>query len=528
MFLKIYFTFLLLSAGFCLDGQTLELEWATEYADVSSQGRNRKLLVDTERNVYVCGENATPSASSSFLFLKYDSLGNFSWDAAFDNPYPDLLNDCVLTETGLIAGGTSKDQPGGGTGRAIVISYDEEGEERYLKSVFDPQDYLSSLDDLIMDSEGYLYAAGLVCPVPCENLTEETKSYIAKIDPATGTVIWINNEFSGSARLAKIVGDKIRVYGPTKINTVSSYYLREMDLDGNVLDSAFFPVLDGERFFYPNGDLITANDHICKMTIAGDTAWCYDFLGGQENITGQAIAVVFDKLGNIFATGWGSDTTFGGNFFTKILKINNNGELLWSQVDDFSEDQTSEVGVRIATSDDYVFVCSEITYGEYPDFTSDYRPILYSQENGDVLFDTLIDIHIREIINDTYWDGKYFYLTGRGSNMPSGTGSIALFKFSIDEPVATKETSKQQRNITVSPNPFEKSFDLLIEAAKSGEVTVSVFSSFGQRVCRYVTQLDKGGNNLSIEGTDKWPDGFYFVAIEMEGRTYTEKIVKTD
>ncbi|HFA48418.1 MAG TPA: T9SS type A sorting domain-containing protein [Bacteroidetes bacterium] len=530
MFLKIYLFPLLLSTGFCLNAQTLQLEWVAQYFDVSSQGivnSFNRPMIDSEKNVYVCGKDATVTSSSSFLFLKYDSLGNFLWQAGFDNLFPDFLNGCVLTATGLIAGGTSKDQPGGGAGRAILISYDEDGGERYLKSVFDPQDYSASLDGLEMDGEGYLYAVGLVCPKPCENPFEENMSYIAKIDPATGEVIWANTDYSGKAFLIKVAGDKLRVLGTT--NDSIRFYLREMDFDGNVLYSAFFPDLCGSPSMDVNGDVITTGDLICKMTIAGDTAWSYDYLEGNADFIGGVRNVISDNTGNIYGTGWLIDTVLNVGY-TKTVKISPTGALLWSSKSQHSEEVAWEDGRAIALSEDYAFVCSQVAFDGPSGLIADFRPILYSNEDGAVLSDTLIDLSSNDIPLFAAWDGEHFYFkgtffTGNSSQTPL---SIALFKFSIDEPVATKETAKLQKDITVSPNPFGKYFNLLIEAAKSGEATMSVFSPLGQRVHRSAVQLDKGGNNLSIEGTDKWPDGFYFVAIEMEGRTYTEKIVKTD
>ena len=131
-----------------------------------------------------------------------------------------------------------------------------------------------------------------------------------------------------------------------------------------------------------------------------------------------------------------------------------------------------------------------------------------------------------------YTDGNVSLATGLGFRAADSSAPLRNYAISADgtmRPIIERHYGEGQlASIQSVPNPFGNSLNLLIEAIEKGSATVNVFSPLGQRVYRSVALLDKGGNNLSIEGTDKWPDGFYFVAVEMEGRTYTEKIVKTD
>ena len=244
MFLKTFPVLLFLAIGCCLSGQTLKLEWAAEYPEVSNGYPgviDERLFVDGEGNVHVCERGADPF---SFLFLKYDSLGNLLWDAEHDGFFIGSLSGCALGGTGLFAGGTVADQPGTGVARAILVSYDENGGERYIKPIYDPQYFSSSLNDVEMGADGYVYVFGSVCPFPCDSLGAETFFYVAKIDPFDGGGVWKKYWRQGTAVAGKVTGDRIRAFGNTYIfgpsDTAYVHCLYEMDTDGNVLDSAFF------------------------------------------------------------------------------------------------------------------------------------------------------------------------------------------------------------------------------------------------------------------------------------------------
>ena len=86
--------------------------------------------------------------------------------------------------------------------------------------------------------------------------------------------------------------------------------------------------------------------------------------------------------------------------------------------------------------------------------------------------------------------------------------------------------SGQLASIQSVPNPFNNTLNLLIEAVGEGEAHIGIFNSVGQQMLYMNTRLEKGGNNLPVKGIENWSDGIYFIKLEMDGRMYTEKIIK--
>ena len=276
-----------------------------------------------------------------------------------------------------------------------------------------------------------------------------------------------------------------------------------------------------------SGDVVWADERICKLTIAGDTAWCHDFSESDPGFVGEVISMVSTEEGNLLATGWLRDTSMGSNYFTNTVYLTSDGNKIWTVKDDFLGGAGLEAGVTVTYSDKYVFVCSQVTLGSYTDYYSSLRLGLYSLENGFILYDTLIDLSENDFPHYSAWDGTHFYLDG--TYMKEGfmeDPSIVLFKFSIDEPVNVNEAAKESYKITASPSPFDNTLALLVEAAVGGDADINIFSPIGHRVHQSKTRLEKGGNHITVEGVQNWPNGIYFLTVETGGRIYTEKIVK--
>ena len=113
----------------------------------------------------------------------------------------------------------------------------------------------------------------------------------------------------------------------------------------------------------------------------------------------------------------------------------------------------------------------------------------------------------------------FFYLFARSP-------ALLTYKFSIDEPVSTNETTKESYKTTASPSPFSNSLSLLVEAAVGGDAVISILNPIGQQVHQSKTRLEKGGNSITVEGVENWPNGIYFLTVETGGYTYTEKVAK--
>ena len=533
MFLKTFYTLLLLLFFLPLKAQQMKLEWMAEYPDVSNTFpgfHDQRLLIDDDKNVIICFGDDNQLLATTFLFLQYDSIGDLQWELRYHEPYSSFLHGCILSETGLIFGGFSHNEPVGGTTDIILNSYDGEGQERYITTVYDPTEYTASLEALLQDSAGYLYALGYICELPCNPDFPQFLYYIAKIDPLTGEVIWEKHERSGRASKAQIIGDRMRVLG-SLLMPDSSYILSlfDFDLDGNVMDSLLlFDWAGASSVLLDNngGEMVVVDDLICSYNISGDTSWCYDYLEANPDLIGEVRKVVADEASNVYITGWLKDNANNVSY-TKTVKISPDGNVLWDSKSHYTDSVSYEEGFTISLSDKYVFVGSNAYFGPDNNLVSDFRPILYSREEGDVLYDTLIHFSGTDATRNSAWDGEHFYLYGTyvSGGDPDKPLTVVLFKFGINEPVPTKE-QKAISHISAFPNPFQNTFDLKIETAQIGAATITLYNTIGQRLLEKQSVLVNGENKIAISETSGWAAGVYFVSIEMNGHTYFEKIIK--
>ncbi len=229
---------------------------------------------------------------------------------------------------------------------------------------------------------------------------------------------------------------------------------------------------------------------------------------------GQAKTATHDEAGNIYATGYIKDTVHQQEY-TQTIKLSSDGELLWATVDSFSQATDFEQGEVIAISDHHVFACSEIAYNT-PNGPAaqkiDYRPILYSTEDGAILFDTLIDFNVHDITYHAHYGKGHFYLLGR-SYLPGGTADdyrYKLFKFGVEEPSAVGDMPNGAGGLEVYPNPFDASTTIELKGIESNSaLTFKLLDVTG----RVVQQRAFRSPSLTLQ-REHLPSGLYFIKVE--------------
>jgi hypothetical protein len=230
---------------------------------------------------------------------------------------------------------------------------------------------------------------------------------------------------------------------------------------------------------------------------------------------GQAKTATHDEIGNIYATGYIKDTIHQQEF-TQTVKLSPDGELLWATVDTFDLSTRFERGEVIAVSQHHVFACSEAWY--YNDANEvgnvDYRPILYSNESGEILHDTLIDGNQFDITYDAHYGKGHFYLLGR-SFLPGGTADdyrYKLFKFGVEEPSAVGDMPNGEGGLEVFPNPFDASTTIELKGAESNSaMTFKLLDITG----RTVQERAFRSPSLTLQ-REQLPSGLFFIKVETE------------
>ncbi len=516
--------------------QPLQLDWVVEYPCYAPNSLEYdKVVTDVEQNVYLCG--AAPSSvnalfGSAILTQKYDSTGTLLWESKFDGMDSDRFYDCAFDGSGgFLVGGSRGCLPGSLPCRAELVNYDmENGGEIWHTFIFDTVQEAAVLLDIDLDTEGNVYAFGQYNDDLAQH--DSNRMFVAKILSATGESIWqrvFPEEWQ--AIKGKVLEDRIRIYGYKVLGPFEgAYFLKDIDLDGNTIASVnlpaitYFPGIHESYFTFDNdGFLIGFENKVYKFGMSGDpVVWAFDFVRGLPNMKGQAKTATSDEEGNVYATGYLRDTLTLSEY-TQTIKLSPDGELLWATVDKFAEESTYERGESIAVSNNHVFVNSWIWYydsnGNH--VNNDYRPILYSNEDGAILYDTLIDVSEYDHPYNTHYSQGHFYLLGR-SYPPFGTSGdylYKLFKFSVDEPSSTVGTPKEEYPVSIFPNPTDGQLTI----SQVGEMRfnrVLLYDAQGRQV--FSKKLEKVEQTLRLP---KLTAGVYLVKLTGEDLVFTDKLV---
>jgi len=93
------------------------------------------------------------------------------------------------------------------------------------------------------------------------------------------------------------------------------------------------------------------------------------------------------------------------------------------------------------------------------------------------------------------------------------------------EPVSTKEVARDDRNLTIFPNPTENLATLQFTLAKAETVSVKVVNMIGQTVFDSSTQKAAAGVHSIELSTNMLSSGVYFVNVEIGNDQFTRKLI---
>ena len=97
--------------------------------------------------------------------------------------------------------------------------------------------------------------------------------------------------------------------------------------------------------------------------------------------------------------------------------------------------------------------------------------------------------------------------------------------FLLDEQMIGISETKPGSGISLFPNPVYTTLNILFSEIPDDAVTVSIFGADGALKFRKVLELSGAAITLPLTET-RFPQGVYLVAIESNGRRYSERILK--
>ncbi|MFH0893730.1 MAG: SBBP repeat-containing protein [Bacteroidota bacterium] len=345
---KLLFLFLSLTAGMVVNGQS-ELKVFTEWESTDGTQNFFKRNVtkaDVSGNVYVVGSTKNGSGNYDILLAKYNSSGVKQWIQQYAGAgngedmgtglYIDGSGNVYIT--GTVTTATNVD--------VITIKYNSSGTQQWVSTYDGTGSTYDSGADVVVDASGNVYVTG-----SSYNGSSNTDVITIKYN-SSGTQQWatrydytahlndagVKVSYSSNIVLVSVVvqyNTTTYKYGVLQYNattgaitagrvssssTTGIDQVNDMAIDasGNIYIAGATPVT-GQGYNY---DIIKLNS-----TLGIDWERTYN---GGSSLDDIANGIVVDGSGNVYVTGYSTNSTEGKNIAT--IKYNSSGTQQWVEI----------------------------------------------------------------------------------------------------------------------------------------------------------------------------------------------------
>jgi uncharacterized delta-60 repeat protein len=255
------------------------------------------IALDDSSNIYVSGY-AEGTTGSDIVIAKYSSTGVQRWIRFYTSPGAgsDAGYDITVDKQGNIyVCGNAKLSPGFFGLDAVVIKYDNAGNQKWVKTISGAANKDDYLQSIAVDNAGNVYAGGLIV----EDSTHFFDYLLVKYDSA-GSQQWIKKVDSP-------------VHGQEQIRSIR---------------------LDNNANIYATGEYYEQGRATQVMTIkyntSGTLEWMQTYSATNVNKPDAGEEIVLDNTGNIYTCGsFYPDSGFRPHGV--IIKYNNSGVRQWAQ-----------------------------------------------------------------------------------------------------------------------------------------------------------------------------------------------------
>lgn len=98
-------------------------------------------------------------------------------------------------------------------------------------------------------------------------------------------------------------------------------------------------------------------------------------------------------------------------------------------------------------------------------------------------------------------------------------------QFEYSKTVSIANTTEKAGISATTPNPFNSELNVFVNAATAGTAQVEVLDMIGKSHFSNTQSLTVGNNKVEINTADM-PMGIYFVRVQLNGETFTQKVIK--
>jgi hypothetical protein len=466
-----------------------QLLWQSHYSGPdSSQDEAYYLVPGSDGRIYVTGESyRSPDFSiSEIVTIKYDYNGAEEWVARYNDPNSTCSTPCGIRvdfDGNVFVSGTTDLS-------YITVKYDENGELRWSARYPGDQGESCRTGSFEIDSDGNVYVAG------SRNFDANRDDLVVIKYDSTGQQEWL------------------AAY-PSPQGYVSSATGIDLDPDGNIYVAGYIAEYDAPILL-----------ELIKYSNSGARQWAeiYDGLEGPQQGVNISSAMIVDRAGNSYLTGWSlrSRPDSGAQYDYATLKYDTDGQQLWSVfyhgVGLFGDGMARSIALDSLGN---VYVTGMVSdslddYGDYVtikyDSSGNQEWIERAGRSGrDNAVKVAVDSENNVVVTGT---SGHDFLTIKYSQSPA----------SIKGPQAT--TPSKPALHSAYPNPFNSATTIGYSNLEPGEI--GIFDIRGSLVKRLKVAL-AGNASVTWDGSDEnggvVSSGFYFASIKSHFGLETIRLV---
>jgi hypothetical protein len=296
---------------------------------------------------------------------KYDQFGNEQWTVQFGSPLADSINSVAVDSTGIYVAGNAfatlpgfNQLPGAGSapaqGDGFVAKFSLNGD---ATPFWAHEGYADQLSDIAIDGSGVYIGGANLTNVP-EAAQIRSDGYVAKLDVATGTVVW-NDEFGDSSLFEDLAFGGFGV-----VNTGA----RSLTAHNGVLYAAAVTEgdIEGVNAWRAEGIIPTTDVVVRKYDASTGTVIWTDQFGGKGRDGEFGLDIDAGTSGAyVLLDGYGLDPALPEDPFRNTLlrkyeleDVNGSYDLAWTAQ---SAIVAHEIAGGLAVSDEGVYVTGSVS-----------------------------------------------------------------------------------------------------------------------------------------------------------------------
>ncbi|HRE41668.1 MAG TPA: choice-of-anchor J domain-containing protein [Ignavibacteria bacterium] len=193
------------------------LIWSKTYAGTNQYDMTQYFDFDDSGNIYAVGSRYDLNGQIDMLLIKFDSEGNFLWEATHNSPYNNVdygNKVCITDDNSIYIGGTIYNNDF--ISDMCLIKFDSSGNKIWVRTYNGNLNSDDNLNNLESDNNGDIFISGTTVTFIEEEQYKYSDNIVIKYDN-NGNIIW--NKLFG------IPGNITDYYGHFTVDVLGNSYL---------------------------------------------------------------------------------------------------------------------------------------------------------------------------------------------------------------------------------------------------------------------------------------------------------------